>query len=128
MLLSLGVHGSGGWEDAMRLMLVANAILALSGCASVDEPADFDGLDMAAQRGRSFAERRCAGCHTIGLDNSPGASGPRFQDLQRRFNPHSLRLRFGEISEHGSGRMPPIEIERPDADDLVAYFDSLRGF
>jgi mono/diheme cytochrome c family protein len=81
----------------------------------------------AAQRGQAIAERRCSGCHVVGLDDRDGAAGPRFRDLRLRFNGISLQRRFGEISAHGSGQMPPIQITAAEAEDLVAYFESLDG-
>lgn len=80
---------------------------------------------VTAEQGRAFAERRCAGCHAVGLDESPGATGPRFRDLGARYNALSLRQRFAEVSDHGAGMMPPIRIEPGQAEALVVYFDSL---
>jgi hypothetical protein len=60
-------------------------------------------------------------------DDRDGAAGPRFRDLSLRFNAISLQRRFGEISAHGSGQMPPIQITAAEAEDLVACFESLGG-
>ncbi len=110
------------------LLAMAGTALALTlaGCAATDGGAPVAGPDTAVQRGQAFAEQRCAGCHVVGLDDREGASGPRFRELRRRFDALSLQRRFGEISEHGSGEMPPIQITRSQADDLVAYIESLR--
>jgi mono/diheme cytochrome c family protein len=108
------------------LLAMAGTALALAGCASTGRDAPASGPDAAVQRGQAFAEQRCAGCHVVGLDEREGASGPRFRELRTRFDAMSLQRRFGEISEHGSGEMPPIQITRSQADDLVAYIESLR--
>jgi mono/diheme cytochrome c family protein len=101
------------------------AAAALAGCAGslpqVSTPMD----QLRAERGKAFAERRCAGCHMIGLDETSSSSGPRFRDLRMRSNALSLQTRFAEISAHGIGEMPPIEITQSQAEDLVAYFESL---
>lgn len=111
----------------MRALLVAaGAGLLAAGCATAGAPV-ASGPDPAVQRGQAFAQRRCAGCHVIGLDEYDGTSGPRFRDLRMRFNPLSLQRRFGEISQHGSGEMPPIQITRSEAEDLVAYIQSLTN-
>lgn len=104
---------------------MAATALTLTGCASTGDGAPATAPDPAVQRGQAFAEQRCAGCHVIGLDDREGASGPRFRELRTRFNALSLQRRFGEISQHGSGEMPPIQITRRQADDLVAYIESL---
>ena len=104
-------------------ILIAASVL-LSGCASTGTaPTAPD--DPAVARGEAFAMRRCSGCHAVGLDASPATSGPPFWKLQRRYNPLSLQKRFAEVSEHGSGEMPPIEISRTEAEDLIAYFQTL---
>jgi mono/diheme cytochrome c family protein len=112
-----------------RLMIVA---LALTGCASAPAGPDWSTvpplprLTAAQQRGHDFAVRRCAGCHTVGLDDDT-RDGPAFYKLARRYNPISLERRFAEVSAHGYDRMPAVSLTRAEADDLVAYFDSLLG-
>jgi mono/diheme cytochrome c family protein len=107
-----------------RRILIAVAV-ALAGCAGSLPPLSTSADDVRVERGKAFAQRRCAGCHTIGLDESSVSSGPRFRDLRMRNNAISLQKRFAEISEHGMGEMPPIEITQSEAEDLVAYFESL---
>ncbi|MFN3583406.1 c-type cytochrome [Phenylobacterium sp.] len=111
-------------------VVLASALLA-AGCAvqgagrrPIAGPAP---LSPAAERGQRLAEARCGGCHAVGLDEKPAASGPRFRDLRTRYNALSLQKRFVEISQHGTGEMPPIQISNADAEDLIAYFDSLGG-
>jgi Cytochrome c. len=109
------------------LLLIAGVLV--SGCAGMNAgPATAAGvaLSPAAARGEAFAMRRCGGCHAVGLDASPAASGPPFWRLERRYNALALQKRFAEVSQHGSGEMPPIEISRVEAEDLLAYFETLR--
>jgi mono/diheme cytochrome c family protein len=84
-------------------------------------------LDPQQQRGHDFAVRRCAGCHTVGLDDGGAGEGPAFYKLARRYNPISLERRFAEVSAHGFDRMPPVQFTRSEAADLIAYFDALQG-
>jgi mono/diheme cytochrome c family protein len=84
-------------------------------------------LDPAQQRGHDVAVRRCAGCHTVGLDDGGAQDGPAFYKLARHYNALQLQRRFAEVSEHGFDRMPAIPFTRAEAEDLVAYFDSLQG-
>ena len=120
-----------------RLRHFACAVgLALAACAST--PArlatpNWPGvpplptLDPQQQRGHDFAVRRCAGCHTVGLDDGGAQDGPAFSKLARRYNPISLERRFAEVSAHGFDRMPAIPFTPSEAADLLAYFDSLKG-
>jgi len=109
------------------------AAALLSACASAPTGADLAGvpplpkLEPAQQRGHDFAVRRCAGCHTVGLDDGGGGEGPAFRKLSMRYNAISLQHRFAEVSEHGFGRMPTITFTRSEAEDLVAYVDSLNA-
>jgi mono/diheme cytochrome c family protein len=107
--------------------------LALAACASAPAGPDLavipplPKLDVAQQRGHDFAVRRCAGCHTIGLDDGGAGDGPAFRTLARRYNPISLERRFAQVSAHGYDRMPPVEFTPSELRDLVDYFDSLQG-
>ena len=117
-------------------LLCLTAALALAACAATPGPPpgpDWSSvpplptLDPQQQRGHAFAVRRCAGCHTVGLDDGGASDGPAFYRLARRYNPISLERRFAEVSEHGFDRMPAIPFTRAEAEDLLAYFDTLQG-
>jgi mono/diheme cytochrome c family protein len=84
-------------------------------------------LDAQQQRGREFAVRRCSGCHTVGPDDGGAEEGPAFRRLARRYDSISLQRRFTEVSAHGFDHMPPIGFTTAEAEDLVAYFNTLRG-
>jgi mono/diheme cytochrome c family protein len=84
-------------------------------------------FDPAQQRGHDFAMRRCSGCHTVGLDDGGAQEGPAFRKLSMRYDALSLERRFKEVSRHGVDRMPPIAITHAEAEDLVAYFDTLHS-
>lgn len=110
----------------MRAILIpAGLAILVSGCAASGSAPPAGGPDPAVERGQAFAARRCAGCHEVGLDDRDGTSGPRFRSLRMRFNALSLQRRFDQISQHGSGEMPPIHISQSEAEDLVAYIESL---
>lgn len=114
-------------------LLACAASLTLAACATTPAGPDWSGipplpkLDAAQQRGHDFAVRRCAGCHTVGLDDGGATDGPAFRKLSTRYDPISLERRFATVSAHGFDRMPPVEFSHSELDDLVAYFDSLRG-
>ena len=117
----------------MALRGVLAAALALSACATAPSGPDWSAvpplprLDPAQQRGHDFAVRRCAGCHTVGLDDGGAQDGPSFRKLSRSYNPISLERRFAVVSAHGFDSMPPIPFTRSVAADLAAYFETLQG-
>lgn len=118
----------------MPQILALGAALLLNACASATEPGpDWSSvpplpvLDAVQQRGHDFAVRRCSGCHTVGLDDGGAGDGPAFYKLARRYNALQLERRFAEVSEHGFDRMQAIPFTQAEAQDLIAYFDSLHG-
>ena len=117
---------------ALKSLLCA-AGLALTACATGPAPHDLPGVpplakfDAAQQRGHDFAVRRCGGCHTVGLDDGGAQEGPAFRKLSLRYNPISLGRRFMAVSQHGFEQMPPTPMTRSEAEDLIAYFDTLHG-
>ncbi len=84
-------------------------------------------FDLARQRGHDFAVSRCSGCHTVGLDDGGASEGPTFRTLAKRYSAIELEHRFAEVSAHGFDRMPPVTISRREAEDLIAYLNSLDG-
>jgi mono/diheme cytochrome c family protein len=115
-----------------QLACIAAAMFSLAACAAGGAPASpglppLPKLDVAQQRGHDFAVRRCAGCHTVGTDDGGAAEGPPFRRLAVRYNPLSLERRFLQVSAHGVDRMPPVQMTRAEAEDLVAYIDTLSG-
>ncbi|TAJ72000.1 MAG: c-type cytochrome [Phenylobacterium sp.] len=120
---------------ALRSIAGVGAALLLSACATSTAPAGPDWssvpplptLDSVQQRGHDLAVRRCSGCHAVGLDDGDARDGPAFYKLARRYNALQLERRFAEVSQHGFDRMPSIPFTRGEAEDLIAYFDSLHG-
>jgi mono/diheme cytochrome c family protein len=117
----------------MLRSLLGVVALALAACAVAPEPPALPGLrplatlDAAQARGHDFAVRRCAGCHTVGLDDGGAGDGPTFRKLALRYNPISLERRFAQVSQHGFDRMPPVAFTPGEAADLIAYVNSLHG-
>ena len=111
-----------------RLPALGLVALALSACAASPRASlALPRLDAAEQRGHDLAVRRCAGCHTVGLDDGGAQDGPAFRKLARGYDPLSLERRFAEVSAHGFDRMPAVPLTRSEAQDLVAYFETLQG-
>lgn len=114
---------------ASQLALLLAAGLTLAACASYPgkpSPAGAQTLSAAEARGRDFAYRRCSGCHNVGPDDTP-SDGPRFSKLAMLYNPLSLQQRFAQVSAHGVDRMPPVSFTRSEAEDLLAYVQTLAA-
>ena len=109
----------------MRRLMMALSVASLTACASMPPGSEKLAFSPAADRGLAFAQQRCSGCHMVGLDETSATEGPRFRDLQMRYNSLSLEKRFQEISRHGTGEMPPVALSSSDAEDLIAYFATL---
>lgn len=109
-----------------RLLLLAVAGV-ISGCATTAqsppaEPAPFT----AVERGQALADRRCGGCHAVGLtDQSAQTMAPPFRDLGLRYNAISFERRMAGLTSRGHHEMPPLRLERNEIRDLAAYIDSL---
>lgn len=110
----------------MRRFMMLAAMGLLAACATPSSAPHKPGFNPAADRGLALAQRRCAGCHMVGLDETSATDGPRFRDLRMRYNSISLARRFTEVSQHGTGEMPPVGFTASEADDLIAYFESLE--
>jgi mono/diheme cytochrome c family protein len=115
--------------SALRPLVLA-AGLALSACATTPDTqaniARQARLEAAQLRGHDFAAQRCAMCHAVGIGAGGAQSGPAFHNLSVRYDPISLERRFIEVSQHGFNGMPPTPMSRGEAEDLVAYLDTLR--
>ena len=96
--------------------------MALAACASSVSDAAPD----AAARGRSFAERSCAGCHAIGADDaaSPNPAAPAFVSLASRADITPTSLKVLLRTPHRD--MPDFIVALDDVEDLAAYLDMLR--
>ena len=109
----------------MRVLAGVVMSALLVNCAALQvAPAKAD-FSPAADRGLALAQQRCSGCHMVGLDETAATEGPRFRDLQMRYNSLSLGKRFRDIAQHGSGEMPPVGFTSADAEDLIAYIETL---
>jgi mono/diheme cytochrome c family protein len=96
----------------MRLSLLAFASLLLP----VTPAAAAD-----AANGLVIAKRWCAECHVVSADQTQAKVGaPTFADVARRLTPSSGNsLQTFLMDPHP--KMPDMQINRREADDLVAY-------
>lgn len=100
------------------------SLSGLAACASgVGEPVP---PSAAAERGRQFAERACAGCHAFAAPaRSPNTAAPSFAVVRLRHNAVALERTLDRIAREGHGEMPPIYITSAEIEDLVAFIETL---
>ena len=83
--------------------------------------------DPRVQRGRTFAETNCAGCHAVGrTGESPLRQAPPFRNLHERYPVESLAEALAEGIVTGHPSMPEFELDRAQINDLLAYLRSLE--
>lgn len=120
----------------MTLRIVLTALL-LASCASADQTrapraeveasVPPDALPGSAERGRRFAEARCASCHAIGAEgSSPLAQAPRLREISRRYPVEQLGEAFAEgfVTTHST--MPEFVLDARENRDLMAYLVSIQ--
>ncbi|MFO1148588.1 MAG: cytochrome c [Alsobacter sp.] len=100
----------------MRRLLVAFALAALPSVA----------LGADAANGLVIAKRWCAECHVVAPDQtSAKADAPSFADIARRRLP-APDGGLGKFIMDPHPKMPDMQINRREADDLVAYIATLK--
>src|SRR3712207_63073 len=83
----LVVNVTGRRSDPVRAAM-ATSLLCLAATAAFAQ-------DPAAQRGRTFAQANCSGCHAIGpAGQSPLPLAPPFRTLHQRYPVESLTEAF----------------------------------
>jgi mono/diheme cytochrome c family protein len=79
------------------------------------------------ERGRMFAEVRCASCHAIGrVGESPLRTAPPFRQFHLRYPVRNLEesLAEGIVTAHPA--MPAVQLDVAQIGDLIAYLESLE--
>lgn len=103
----------------MRRLFLAAGFLALSLAARPAQAAD-------AAAGRALAERWCSSCHMVAPDSTHATSdAPPFPTLASRGGQITAPwLAFRLLNPHPA--MPQVSLTRVQAEDLAAYFATLR--
>jgi mono/diheme cytochrome c family protein len=101
---------------SMRRLVLAFALAALPSAAFAADPAN----------GLVIAKRWCAECHVVAADQaSAKADVPSFADIAKRRVPEAGGgLQKFLMDPHP--KMPDMQINRREADDLVAYIATLK--
>ena len=78
-----------------------------------------------ATRGHTLAQRWCSDCHLLKGENRAVQGIPPFQAIARDRNKTPDYLRAFLVKPHGS--MPPLELDRRQIEDIIAYIATLRA-
>jgi mono/diheme cytochrome c family protein len=104
----------------MRRAVAALAFAALAAQPSLAQQG-------RVQRGQTFAQTHCAGCHAIGrTGESPLAIAPPFRTLHARYRVEDLAEAMAEGLTTGHPTMPEFVLDPAQINDLIAYLRSLE--
>jgi len=78
-----------------------------------------------AARGYALAQRWCSDCHLLKGETRAVQGIPPFQAIARDPSKTPEYLRAFLVKPHGS--MPPLELDRRQIEDIIAYIGSLRA-
>lgn len=85
------------------------------------------GDDLAADRGRRFAEANCSHCHAVGrFGDSTLPLAPPFRKLHESYPVEDLEEALAEGIVTGHPSMPQFQLAPDQIKDLIAYLKSLE--
>jgi cytochrome c len=103
-------------QFALRQTLVTLVLMAPALAASPDE-----------QRGKAYASRHCAGCHSIDLKSeSRLKTAPPLRSLHLRYPIETLAESLAEGISTGHPAMPGSELDPDQIHDLLAFLKTLE--
>ncbi|WP_336492030.1 cytochrome c [Methylobacterium nigriterrae] len=110
---------AGKFKVVAAVLASATPLLLHPGSASALEP--------QAQRGLTFVQTNCAGCHAIGrTGDSPFPEAPPFRTLHERYPVESLAEALAEGITTGHPSMPEFSLDPGKIDDVIAYLKTLE--
>ena|SRR5579883_1323209 len=100
------------------LILASFALAAPAFAQSGKAPGD-------AVKGEAMARRWCAACHLLEGQGKASDVAPAFATIAH--NPKKTDDYLRTFLSHPHAPMPPLQLSRGEIEDIVAYFDALRG-
>lgn len=105
---------------SLLLGCALSAAILLAACATIAPPP-------APLSARDLTDRRCGGCHAIGLDGtSPHPDAPPLRDLFRRYPIYALPEALRQGVEVGHRDMPHFILEPDETAAIMSYLDSIN--
>jgi len=103
------------------------SIMALLAAAGMLDAVVASAADSPVERGRTFAQANCAGCHAIGpKGESPLKAAPPFRVLHLRYPIEDLQESLAEGITTAHRAMPQFQFATERIGDLIAYLKSLE--
>lgn len=101
---------------------------SMAACTSTQpERAPASANAVPEMRGRAFAERTCAGCHSIErAGDSPHPDALPFRRLSEHYPVRDLEEAFAEGIFVGHPDMPPFQLAPEEIDDLLDYLEAIQ--
>ncbi|MGA1343941.1 MAG: c-type cytochrome [Hyphomonas sp.] len=116
-------------SSMLAILLLAGLAFSLSACKSADGPPAPAAavLPVPQMPGRAFAERTCAGCHSIDrTGESPHPDALPFRRLSQYYPVRHLEEALAEGIFVGHPDMPPFQLEPDEIDDLLSYLEAIQ--
>jgi mono/diheme cytochrome c family protein len=114
----------------LAVLLLAGLPISLAACKSGGAtPAAAAALPLPLPQmpGRVFAERTCAGCHSIErTGDSPHPDALPFRRISERYAVRNLEEAFAEGIFVGHPDMPPFQLAPEEIDDLLDYIEAIQ--
>ena len=83
--------------------------------------------DRQVRQGETLARTNCARCHAVGrIGKSPLRAAPPFRELHTRYPVEDLAEALTEGIRTGHPSMPEFRFDPDQAEDLIAYLNSLE--
>ena len=104
---------------------------ALAGCgvvlALITLPSASVAQSPAEQRGRTFVQANCSGCHSIDkVSPSPLRDAPPFRMLHLRYPVESLQEALAEGIVTGHPSMPEFRLDPGQVNDIITFLKTLE--
>jgi mono/diheme cytochrome c family protein len=111
----------------LAVLLLAGLPVSLAACKSADAAPVAAALPLPQMPGRVFAERTCAGCHSIErTGDSPHPDALPFRRISERYAVRNLEEAFAEGIFVGHPDMPPFQLAPEEIDDLLDYIEAIQ--
>jgi cytochrome c len=90
-------------------------------------PANATSEGSAVASGKSFVEKNCSGCHTVGPSGeSRHPDAPAFRTLSKRYPLENLEESLAEGISTGHPDMPEFEVRPREIVNIIRYLNTIQ--
>ncbi len=117
-----------GVRSSVLALSLAAVAASMAACTSTDPArAAAPANAMPEMPGRAFAQRTCAGCHSIErTGDSPHPDALPFRRISEHYPVRDLEEAFAEGIFVGHPDMPPFKLSPEEIDDLLDYLEAIQ--